>query len=45
MHIYEQTLIERNSYIGKIVAYFHFHIEINMYVENITNINTDIHKE
>ena len=45
MHIYEQTLIKRNSHIEKIVAHFHFHIDINMYVESIRNINTDIHKE
>ena len=45
MHIYEQTLIERNSYIEKIVAYFHFHIDINMYVESIRNINKDTQKE
>ena len=44
MHIYKQTLIERNSYIEKIVTYFHFHIEINMYVESITRMNTDTQK-
>ena len=27
MHTYKQTLIERNSYIEKIFAHFHFHTE------------------
>ena len=42
-YINKHTL--RNSYIEKIVAYFHFHIDINMYVESIRNINRDTQKE